>query len=301
LIDALNHIEKDVALSKWARMLKYPGKYFDILLYSKLLFGLTKKTTLRKSKTFFGEELQIRLPAATDVYLMGAKSHHSELRLAKFMISQLKPSDHFLDIGAHFGYFSLLAAKLCEHGKILSVDASKASFELLTLNTKNRKNINALNLAIAAEAGMLKFYEFNTKYSEYNSKDIEQYKTEPWFNSNLPNEISIEATTIDLLLESAEINPKIIKIDVEGAEAEVILGAHSYLGSHHPMVVMEYLNKAPKHGSSPHQTASNMLSKLGYNSHKIVQDGSLEPIVNIEAYMLENGYNSDNIVFVKKP
>ncbi|MEZ4982586.1 MAG: hypothetical protein R2769_13585 [Saprospiraceae bacterium] len=117
-----------------------PFKYLGAILHRQLVFPLQKKSWETKSKTFWGEEMILLLPSSTDIYLTGGKSHDSEIRLAKFLIHQLRPGDTFVDIGTHYGYFTLLALEIVgASGKVFSLEASPVNFSILEKNTRNRK------------------------------------------------------------------------------------------------------------------------------------------------------------------
>lgn len=75
--------------------------------------------------------MNIALPASTDIYLTGGKSHDSEIRLAKFLIKNLNQGDNFVDIGAHYGYFTLLGAHLVGKGGRVFFEPGKSTYSLL--------------------------------------------------------------------------------------------------------------------------------------------------------------------------
>ncbi|MBK8723011.1 MAG: hypothetical protein IPL95_12310 [Saprospiraceae bacterium] len=60
---------------------------------------------------------------------------------------------------------------------------------------------------------------------------------------------------------------------------------------------MEYLE--PKRKMKPILDALNALLNIGYKSHIIDKDGNLEPINNVDNYLINNNLESDNVVFIK--
>jgi hypothetical protein len=103
-------VEKIAKASKARRMLYSPAKYLYAILYRKILSHFLDLSTIIKVNTFFDRHMLIRFPAGTDIYLTGGKTDDAELRLTRFLFSELGPGDQFIDIGAHFGYYSLLAS-----------------------------------------------------------------------------------------------------------------------------------------------------------------------------------------------
>jgi FkbM family methyltransferase len=257
-----------------------------------------KRGMLVNANTFFGKSIQIVLPAGTDIFLTKGKSHSSEIRLAKFIIKNLHEGNHFVDIGAHFGYFSLLASELVRNsGKVLSIEASNSIFEILMQNVTHSPNITPLNAAISDQPGMVSFYEFPVQFSEYNALDIHQYENKKWFRKNPPKKYNVQAMTVDEILAQYALHPAIIKIDVEGAELKVIRGSINALKNTSPIIVMEYLEES-RHNEA-HVESVKQLRSLGYQSFSINNDGELEPCDNIDEYLSHNGYDSDNIAFLK--
>ena len=146
----LDKIEKLANASKWARLMYNPSKYLFGIGHRTLVYPFTKKGILKNASTFFGKRMNLLLPSGMDIYLLGGKSHDSEIRLARFILDNVKQGDTFLDIGAHFGYFSLLASSIVgEKGSVYCVEASKATFAVLSQNVGKEKNITPFNIAIS--------------------------------------------------------------------------------------------------------------------------------------------------------
>lgn len=297
LLKALKEVEHFAEGSKWQRLQATPARYLYAIGFRETLYRYQRKGKLKTIQTFFGERMQVVLPAGTDLYLVGGKTHSSEIRLARFMIQQLEPGDVFMDIGAHFGYFSLLAATLVgEGGKVFAFEAAEDTFSCLSTNLKALPNCLAVHAAINADGQAVTFFEFDPLHSEYNSTDVKQFEGQDWFEGNQPKRKEVRGLQLSRFLEEAAITPNLIKIDVEGGEAAVIEGALPFLHKHPVPIVMEYLN--PERGNTPHREAARDLLNAGYTPHAIQQDGSLLPLPDIENWYMEQGIDSDNIVFV---
>lgn len=298
MINDINSVEEIAGLSKIRRLLRNPMKYFYAIAFRDFIYARNKREKLVDATLFYGKRMKIALPASTDIYLTGGKSHSSEIRLAKFLILNLNNGCHFLDIGAHYGYFTLIGSELvANEGLVFSFEPSDKSFSILSDNAAQLKNTFIHKKAVSDSTDNIVFYEFQNLQSEYNSSDVAQFENEEWFHDAPPSKIEVEATTIDLLVQQ-NFKPDIIKIDVEGAEDKVIQGGINYFKSHTPQIVMEYLE--PKRNNQNHKRAEKLLLGIGYHSHIINQNGVLEPINNIDDYLLSQKLESDNIVFVKK-
>lgn len=298
-MDHIKTVERTAAKTKIGRLLQNPVRYLYAVLFKEYIYPYRKKEILLQAPLFFGGSMKIALPAATDIYITGGKSHFSEIKLAKFLIANLQANDTFVDIGAHYGYFSLLAAHLVgQDGKVYAFEPSPISFQLLKENAKDNKTIQAFNQAMSDEDSYMTFHQFPNLYSEYNAFDIAQYEAAPWFEKNKPTAVKVLTSTIDACFPTLSIAAHIIKMDVEGAENKVIKGGLGYLLSHHPIIIMEYVS--PDRHNTQHQLAAAALAKIGYQAHIINQDGSLSEIQDIDQYLIQHQYESDNIVFKKK-
>lgn len=295
----LQRVEQLALGSKITRLTAQPLKYLLGMAFMKIIYPITKKGIMVKTRTFFGADLQLVLPSGMDIFLTGGKSHVSEIRLAKFIINTLKEGEQFIDVGAHLGYFSTLAAHLVgAKGNVLAFEASKNTFALLRKNLQGLPQASCLNQAVSDENGVLSFYEFPILYSEYNTMEIKQFEQENWFIKNKPSKADVTTITLDEFIIQHHLQPNLIKIDVEGAEYRVLMGMKNFLKNNFKCpIVMEYLN-VERHNTA-HQDAANLLRALGYASFIIDPEGKLLATPDVTRYLLDNNLESDNIVFQK--
>lgn len=299
IFEQLKNVEKVANFSKFRRFMHNPAKYISAIFFRKFIYPKNKTDKPVETTLFFGKKMKIALPSSTDIYLTGGKSHSSEIRLARYLIHHLREGDHFLDIGAHYGYFTLLAHELVgNQGYIMSFEPAGRTFELLKNNTQSLQNISVHQKAVSDKEEVLTFYEFPNLHSEYNAMDVSQFQDTDWFQESKPIRSEIQATTIDHITEDKMFSPCIIKIDVEGAELTVIRGGIHFFNTYAPDIVMEYLEPSRKNES--HKKAMELLLSLHYYPHIIMQDGNIKPTDNIDHYLHENSFDSDNIVFIKK-
>jgi FkbM family methyltransferase len=284
--------------SKWVRFIHQPFKYSFAFFFRKFIYPITKKEYLTTAKLFWGKEMYINLPASTDIYLTHGKSHDSEIRFSKYLIHNLKKGDQFLDIGAHYGFFSLLSKSLVgDTGKVRSYEPTKASFQVVNKNLSSELNCSGYNLAVSDNLEPIIFYEFPNLQSEYNTTDISQFEDKDWFKNESCKKVQMETTTIDTITGS-DFKPNYIKIDVEGAENKVIKGGVNFLKENNPIIIMEYISKT--RGNANHQSAVIQMQNLNYKTYTINSLGSLEDVGDLDTYLIHNNLESDNIVFIKK-
>ena len=293
----LNELERLANGGKLTRLLHSPARYTYAMFLSKLLYPLTHKGVLKQAPLFFGGEMQVVLPAATDIFLTGGKTHDSEIRLARFMIAHLSEGHVFVDVGAHFGYFTLLAATLVgKTGSVLSVEPSIGSHALLAENVQGYRNISIYHNAVSDKNETVTFFEFPVLYSEYNALDVEKFKDSDWIKKYNPTEQKVQAITIDDFVRENNIIPDMIKIDVEGAEVQAINGGSRTWQNMSPLVVVEYLDEGD---TSSYTKAAEAMYNHGYSSYMILSDGTLEHTDDVLRYIRKKGMTSENVVFKK--
>lgn len=292
LPDALAKVERLAESSKWQRFLSAPLPYLQAGCFNKLVYPITKRAWLRQCRLCYGIDFQVALPAATDIFLTGGKTHPSELQLAKFLLHYLQDGMTYVDVGAHYGYFLGLAAHINPRGKNIGFEPSPATFKLL------RKNMESLPVrlyqeGVGAASGELTFYQFPAKYSEYNSLDLEQYEGQAWLSAYPPKAIPIQVST---LAERLTAPPNILKIDVEGAEDQVLIGAESWLLAGKTQIILEYLPKQSSNGS--HLRAHHWLVNKGYACYRLSPEGEPISCPEPEAWLLHEQLDSTNLLYL---
>ena len=300
LSESLENVARIARATAWKRFIHAPLRYITGQFFNKIIYPFSKEQKLVQAKTFFGVEMKVALPAGSDIYFTGGKSHPSEINLAYFLLKQVKPGSEFADIGAHFGYFTLLATKLVgPNGRVHSFEPGANTFKILQINTSKRPNTQVSNSALSDQNGQLQFYEFPAYYSEYNTIDISQFDGKDWIKKYKPERIIVEAVTIDDLVSTISFNPDIIKMDVEGAENKVIKGGMQYFEHNAPIIIMEYLSAS--RGNDAHKKAVELLLSLGYHVNILKEKGELEVVSkeSLDAYLECRGIDSDNIVLMK--
>ena len=142
-----------------------------------------------------------------------------EKETTKLITKLVKPGMTVIDVGAHVGYYSLLAAsQVGPTGTVYSFEPEPANHELLLKNIElnGYSNIRATRKAVSNHAGSTDLF--------LTALDSGRHST---YRHGLPERgsIEIETTTIDAFLDSVGA-PKIdlVKVDVEGAEKDVLEG-----------------------------------------------------------------------------
>ncbi len=296
LLARLEGVEVLARAGRWQRLRAVPGRYLRGMWWRHAGFRWTGRGRVVEARAFFDAPMQVVLPAGMDLYLLGAKTHDSELRLARYLIRHLPKGAAVADVGAHFGYFTLLAAHLVEReGRVFAFEASPATFAVLRANVEHWPQVRARHMACSDKAGEVAFYEFPVAWSEYNTLRPEQYARASWSSKVRPRRVVVPALTLDDALADQPV--ALVKIDVEGAEARVVKGMQGLLARYRPVVVMEY--QADEALNAPHRTAARLLEAAGYRPCFIDANGALVAVdAPLHQAVARTGLESENVVWV---
>lgn len=300
LLARLNEIEQLSNGSRWGRLFHNPFRYLNGMLFWKVQYNVTKKGRIQTCKTFFNSSMEVILPAGMDLYLLGAKSHDSEIRLAKYFIRQIKEGQVVLDIGTHFGYYALLAHHLVgQKGRVIGIEASRSIWKIATKNAVDKPELVIFNCAATSKKKEVSFFEFPILYSEYNTIYPDQFEAAAWLKENKPQKVTLNGKPMDDLMKELGATPDFIKIDVEGAEYDVMLGLQQILQENSPIIAMEYLTD--ERSNQAHKKAIDLLKSYNYQVNLIDENGQLVPLEgqSLDAIFQSKNITSDNIVFYK--
>lgn len=147
-----------------------------------------------------------------------------EPQISTVIARLLDRGDAVLDIGAHIGHHTLLAAQAVgATGHVYAFEAAPQTFALLQTNIRLNQcsNVEARNLAVCARSGSVNLFVGPHENSLRNSLT----------GGDGPDSVEVPSIRLDDLLDEIPCSTiKFVKIDAEGAEPEVLAGAHRLLG-----------------------------------------------------------------------
>lgn len=164
-----------------------------------------------------------------------------EPETASFFFSWLRPGMTFVDAGAHVGHYTLLASDLvAAGGRVIAFEPHPVLGQVLRRNVERAgcANVTVSSLALGRAGGMgdLVLHPCDNFGASSLRADSE--------TAHLPR-APVKVTTLDDFLERAGVPAvDVIKLDVEGAELDVIEGAHRTLTANPGIVlVVEFLRE----------------------------------------------------------
>jgi FkbM family methyltransferase len=146
-----------------------------------------------------------------------------EPAVTKYIRDNLIPGDVFVDVGANIGYYACLASKVVgNRGTVHAVEASPSIYKLLCKNIdlNHESNIITYNIAASDHKAMLDIYKGSKTNIGQTTTRIEHSR-----KYQFKKESEIPADTLDKIIGlKTLLNARIVKIDVEGAEWQVVHG-----------------------------------------------------------------------------
>lgn len=160
----------------------------------------------------------------------------------------VKENSVVFDIGAHVGYYTLLASALAgPGGRVFAFEPLPANLVYLKEHVRLNKveNVTVIEAAVSDKCGTA-FFE--------DSPGSAMGRLSP------TGRLQVETVALDELVARRELPPPdCIKMDIEGGEAAALSGAASVLAQYHPMIFLA------THGDSIHHECCRLLRSLGYD------------------------------------
>lgn len=227
----------------------------DWLIYCSLLKLLPKRF---RQRTFSFKEIKFSLdlssPPQFSIYRKKIYEPETSLKIC----SLLEPGDIFIDIGANFGFFTLLASKRVKNsGLVIAIEPSSDAFSDLSraIRENHCHNVIPINHALSSQSGSAKLVK-------------------PWFRQSTAGYMAdsgeILVSTIDYIYEKFN-KPKIklIKIDTEGAELLILRGAMELLKEQKPILILE-VGENSKRFKYQAQDVYDFLKAHGYRDNNML-------------------------------
>jgi FkbM family methyltransferase len=153
------------------------------------------------------------------------QSYQNDTHLLKFLFDTLQDGDTFWDVGTNIGLYSLIMASKSPKINVVCFEPEPRCLERLQKNiaSNNRDNMKTYELALSSSNGQAAF----STAAEYGDGT----------HSLLNKEITAGSFTVqtirgDDFVEQYKVNiPSLLKIDVEGAEIEVLKGLEKVLSN----------------------------------------------------------------------
>lgn len=205
-------------------------------------FSLVNRTYRFLTRHLVGEDIisvnvqgqKMYVHATFGLTLLSTGTYLSEKLMTNLFIGLLKEGMLVVDIGAHVGYYTLLAARTVgDRGKVFCFEPEPSNYALLLRNIEENsyKNIVPVQKAVTDTTGSIKLFI---------AKDPGAHS----IGSDKPNQkvIVVDSTTVDDFFAGREHPIHLIKIDVEGAEMAILKGMSNIITNNPDLKIFTEFN-----------------------------------------------------------
>ncbi len=212
--------------------------------------------------------------------LVGSRSiHHVAMQNGTFELeetalfkAQFEQADVFVDVGANIGFYSCLARSLGKH--VVTVEPLSSNLEYVYRNMmiNDWRDVEVFPLGMSDKPGVATLYGASSTGASLIGN---------WAGASQLFQRTIPLSSLDIILGNRFAGQKLfIKIDVEGVEYPVLLGAATVMRMNpRPTWVIETcLNEFHPDGTNPHyKDLFHMFWQLGYEAR--TADGKNNPVL----------------------
>ena len=179
----------------------------------------------------------------------------------------LRPGDTYVDVGAHIGFYvSLALATIGPSGRVIAFEPLAESYEKLSASVREVSgrypNVEIHRAAVGAAPGEATLFgpAAGWKHQTYRASLVAAADRTP--SGRVP------VVTLDDALGGTSC--RLLKIDVEGSELEVLRGGRSFLSQQQADAVLMELNPnaLAAAGTTPDEVVA-LLAAHGYRPHRI--------------------------------
>ena len=143
----------------------------------------------------------------------------------------LNEGDTFVDVGSHIGTYAIRASKIVgSRGLVVAIEPDPENFAILTRNIalNNLQNVQAFNFAAWSQKDKLRLFFGESTTANSVSND--------WGRGY----VWVQAMSLDEILHGLNIaKVDFVKIDVEGAELDVLKGFTGFMEKNKPCIIVE--------------------------------------------------------------
>lgn len=156
----------------------------------------------------------------------------TEPHVLRWIDELLRPRDTFFDVGAHYGWMSLVAChRVGASGKVIAFEPSPPLVKLLQYNKKVNgfRQMEVVSKAVAdSDNRLVPFYLLDGGNSFLNS--LIDHPVDPSASRTGQKSVThVETITLDEFCKTTDLQPNAVKIDIEGGELLALQGCTGLL------------------------------------------------------------------------
>jgi len=221
-----------------------------------------------------------------------SKNHLYDIQTTK-ILKQLKPNSNCIDVGCFKGEILDLMNKYAPKGQHFGIEPVPQSYANLSAKFKNISNCTILNIAASDAKGETQFNYVvsNPSYSGLIKRDYDR-------PTEKDEQITVQTERLDEVIPN-DLPIDLIKIDVEGAEYQVLQGAKNIIQKYQPMVIFEHGLGASNHYGTTPEMVYEYFADLGMNIYNLNAYLDKKEPLSLQGFS-DQYHNKDHYYFVAK-
>ena len=158
-----------------------------------------------------------------------------EARINGIAIAFLQEGSVFVDVGAHVGYHSLFAStQVGLSGRVVAIEPNPPTAERLRRNIRLNR---CTNIVVEEAACTEKEQQLELIQGPVHNTGNSSLTTKNAFGAN---RVAVRGVPLDALIKTQNLQRiDLVKIDVEGAELQVLHGMKETVAKYHPRIIIE--------------------------------------------------------------
>ena len=178
-----------------------------------------------------GAGLSFNCGASNPDYVLG----RNEQPVQELFATHVRPGDTVMDVGANVGFFTMVSARLSgPTGRVIAIEPAPANAALIRENARANgfAHVEVIEAAAGARGGTAELW-----IAAYAGGHALSTADRPPDAQAL---VAVPLLAIDELVRDGKVPvPDLVKIDVEGAELDVVEGMEATLQQHRPTLIVE--------------------------------------------------------------
>lgn len=187
------------------------------------------------------------------ILFFGSYEQETNAILKKYV----RDTDIVVEAGANIGSESVLLSRYAAHGHVYCFEPNPYSFERLEINIRinELKNVSAFETALGEKDDSIRFHIYPKSF--YNSGMSSKY-----MDTQDTREITVKQSTLDTFVQDQDLERvDFIKMDIQGAEMDLILGAAETIRKFRPKIFTE--------ACEPYNDTKKLFEKLSSMGYRV--------------------------------
>ena len=167
------------------------------------------------------------------IFFLGEYEKGTNKVLAKY----IKKGDVVIEAGANLGSETLLMSKLVGNGMVYGFEPNPYTFERLSINVaiNSLTNVKVFDVAMGESDG-------NISFNIYPKGFCNPGMSSKYMETSITQKITVVQKTLDSFIKEQNINKvDFLKMDIQGAEMDLLIGAAETIKKNKPTIFLEAL------------------------------------------------------------